>query len=130
MVEHSATLDSIFAALADPTRRRILEMLAPRERRVSDIAAHFSVSLAAVSKHLQVLERAGLLTRRRQGRTHHLRAKTEAIASAHEWIAQYARGWSEGFDALERHLDSHHAEHRTDAANPNRKARKDKLHDR
>lgn len=87
-------------------------MLLHRELQVTKIAESFAISLAAVSKHLQVLERAGLLTRRRDGRVYHLRAKPEAVAAAHEWIAQYARGWSEGFDALERYLDTQHGDQR------------------
>ncbi|MEM9065358.1 MAG: metalloregulator ArsR/SmtB family transcription factor [Planctomycetota bacterium] len=112
MVECSARLDLVFSALADPTRRRILEMLSPRELRVSEIADSFAISLAAVSKHLRVLERAGLLSRRRDGRAHHLRAKPEAVGLAQAWIVQYARGWSDGFDALERYLKSQHGERR------------------
>lgn len=108
MVELSAQLDLIFGALSDPTRRRILELLLPRELRVSEIAAQFPVSLAAVSKHLRVLERAGLLSRRRDGRVHHLRAKPEAVSQAREWIELYAQGWSDSFDALERYLNSEH----------------------
>lgn len=124
MVDSHASLDLIFGALADPTRRRILEMLVPREQRVSEIAKPFAMSLAAVSKHLQVLERAGLLARRREGRIHHLRAKPEAVASAHAWIAQYARGWTDGFDALERYLETQHGDQRV--ADPPARRRKKK----
>ncbi|MFG0256698.1 MAG: ArsR/SmtB family transcription factor [Phycisphaerales bacterium JB043] len=106
MVEHSGQLDLIFGALADPTRRRILGMVAQAERRVSEIAEPFAMSLAAVSKHLRVLERAGLVTRRKAGRVHHMRANPDAMASAREWIEVYSRGWEEGFDALARYLDS------------------------
>src|SRR5205823_5988323 len=69
---HSATLDATFAALADPTRRQLLRQLAKGDQRVTQLAKPFSMSLPAVSKHLRVLEEAGLLTRRRQGREHHL----------------------------------------------------------
>lgn len=110
MVEHSAhQLDEVFSALSDATRRRILEMVLQTERRVSEIAEPFAMSLAAVSKHLQVLERAGLLTRRREGRVHHIRANPEAMDAARLWIEQYAQGWQDGLDELARYLDAQRA---------------------
>lgn len=120
----------MFAALADPTRRRILEMVLPRELRVTEIAESFSMSLAAISKHLQVLERAGLLVRRRAGRAHHLRAKPEAVGAAHAWIAAYARGWTDGFDALQQYLDAQHGDQRVADARPSGGTKKGRAHDR
>ena len=70
-------LNMAFMALADPTRRRLVHLLSERERTVSELAAPFNMSLAAVSKHLQVLERAGLVRRRVEGRTHHLLRPTQ-----------------------------------------------------
>lgn len=112
MVEQHANLDRVFGALADPTRRRILKILLPRELRVGEIADSFAMSLAAISKHLQVLERANLVSRRRQGRAHQLSANPDALTSAHEWITRYAQGWTDGLDALEQYLESHHPEER------------------
>jgi DNA-binding transcriptional ArsR family regulator len=108
MVEHAPDLSLVFGALADPTRRRLLEMLRDGERRVTELAEPFRMSLAAVSKHLRVLEQAGLLVRRRDGRVHNLRANPQALSEAHEWIERYARGWDESFDALDRFLAQKH----------------------
>jgi DNA-binding transcriptional ArsR family regulator len=82
MVKHepAAALDSVFAALSDPTRRHILDLLARAELCVTELAKSFSVSLPAVSKHLRVLEKAGLITRERDGRVHHLRLQAKANA--------------------------------------------------
>lgn len=111
MVEQSPDLSLIFGALADPTRRRILEMLATGERRVTDLAEPFRMTLAAVSKHLRVLERAGLLIRRKDGRVHHLRANPATINEARAWIEQYARAWDQSFDALDSFLAEKHGPH-------------------
>lgn len=108
MVEQSPDLSLIFGALADPTRRRLLEMLRDGERRVTELAEPFRMSLAAVSKHLRVLERAGLLVRRRDGRVHNLRANPQALSEAQAWIERYAQGWDESFDALDRLLAQKH----------------------
>jgi DNA-binding transcriptional ArsR family regulator len=95
------TLDATFAALADPTRRAILTHLARREATVSEVAAPFDMSLPAVSKHLRVLEKAGLLQRRRDGRTHYLRLAAGPMQEAAEWLALYRQFWEDSFDALE-----------------------------
>ena len=108
MVEHTPDLSLIFGALADPTRRRILEMLVEGERRVTDLARPFQITLAAVSKHLRVLERAGLLIRRKDGRVHHIRANPETIDEARRWIEEYAAAWDRSFDALDRYLADKH----------------------
>lgn len=105
MVEQStAPLDSIFRALADPTRRNMLHSLSLQERTVSELAAPFRMSLAAASKHVKVLEQAGLIRRTVQGRTHICRLAPEPLAEAHEWIRFYERFWNERLDALEREL--------------------------
>lgn len=101
-------LSLIFGALADPTRRRLLEMLKAGERRVTDLAKPFQVSLAAVSKHLRVLERAGLITRTKDGRVHRMRANPEAVDEARTWIDDYVKAWDEHFDALDRYLAEKH----------------------
>lgn len=95
-----ATLDRVFAALSDRTRRRIVHLLAERECSVTELAAPFEMSLAAVSKHLAVLERAGLVRRRRDGRTHYCSLRSEALTDALDWISIYRRFWRDRFEAL------------------------------
>ena len=105
MVNYGAALDETFAALADPTRRAILEHLARKpESSVSEIAEPFAVSLPAVSRHLRVLEGAGLVARRKQGRVHHLRLVPAPLESANEWIDRCRKFWEARLDALERYL--------------------------
>ena len=93
-------LDTIFSALADPTRRRILMMLLEDDMAVTDVAEPFEMSLAAVSKHLAVLERAGLVRRRRDGRTHYCSLRPEALTDALDWISIYQQFWAQRFDSL------------------------------
>lgn len=104
MVEYHADtrLNRVFRALADPTRRALLAQLSSGETRVSDLAEPHAMSLAAVSKHIRALERAGLVTKRVQGRTHHCRLNPAALSDAHEWLSFYQHFWSERLDALER----------------------------
>jgi DNA-binding transcriptional ArsR family regulator len=99
------SLDMVFAALADPTRRRILEILARAESRVTDLAKPFSVSLPAISKHLRVLERAGLVKRERDGRVHRLKLEAKPMREAANWIDRYRGFWDSQFDALADYLD-------------------------
>lgn len=102
MVELEAPkLDAVFHALGDATRRQMLRDLADGERSVGDLAQPFAMSLAAASKHVKVLERAGLLRRRVQGRTHLCRLEPDALATAHEWISFYERFWTSRLDVLE-----------------------------
>jgi DNA-binding transcriptional ArsR family regulator len=105
MVElEAAQLDSVFHALGDATRRRMLRELADGERTVSQLADPFSISLAAASKHIKSLEKAGLIRREIRGRTHLCRLDPAPLASAHEWLSYYDRFWSERLDVLERLL--------------------------
>jgi len=97
-------LNRTFGALADPTRRRILEDLADGERCVTDIARPYRMSLPAVSKHLRVLEKAGLIRRKREGRVHRLRLEAKPMREAQEWIEAYRRFWEESFDRLDAYL--------------------------
>jgi len=97
-------LDSVFHALGDPTRRRMLRQLADGERTVSQLAEPFSISLAAASKHIRTLESAGLIRRDVRGRTHFCRLDPGPLASAHEWLGFYERFWSGRLDQLERLL--------------------------
>lgn len=105
MVELSAPqLDTVFHALGDATRRRMLRELSAGERTVSQLAEPFTMSLAAASKHIKVLEQAGLIRREVRGRTHHCRIEAEPLASASEWLSFYERFWTRSLDALERLL--------------------------
>ena len=97
-------LNRTFAALADPTRRRILEHLAHGDRCVSDLARPYSMSLPAVSKHLRVLENAGLIRRRRRGRVHSLKLQAKPMQQAQAWIEEYRKFWEESFDRLDEYL--------------------------
>ena len=103
-------LNSVFHALADPTRRRILEALGSSERTVGELAEPLEISLPGVSKHLGVLERAGLLSRRREGRIHHIKFETEALTPAMEWIETHRKFWEDSFDRLSEFLESQAAE--------------------
>ena len=101
MVEHPAHLDAIFHALADPTRRAMLGHLAGRELTIGELATPFRMSFAGASKHVRVLENAGLVNRRIRGRTHLCRLEAARLAEADAWLRRYARFWSENLDALE-----------------------------
>jgi DNA-binding transcriptional ArsR family regulator len=105
MVElQSLELDTVFHALADTTRRRMLRELADGERTVGQLAQPFAISLAAASKHIQVLERARLIRREVRGRTHLCSLAPGPLASAHEWLGFYERFWHGRLDILERLL--------------------------
>jgi DNA-binding transcriptional ArsR family regulator len=97
-------LDRTFGALADPTRRRILENLALGDRCVTDLARPYRMSLPAVSKHLRVLERAGLIRRRRHGRVHQLKLEAKPMKDAQLWIEEYRRFWEKNLDRLDDYL--------------------------
>lgn len=105
-------LDMIFHALGDETRRRMLAALSQGERSVGELAEPFSMSLAAASKHVKVLEAAGLIRREIRGRTHLCRLDPGPLAGAHQWLSAYEHFWTGRLDVLERLL---HAE---DAAFP------------
>lgn len=106
MVESSAVrLDSVFHALADPTRRAILHGLTGGEKTVTEVAQPHRMSLAAVSKHLKVLESAELIARERRGSFHIVRLQAQSLKPAEEWIAFYSRFWNERLDNLERFLE-------------------------
>ncbi|MFA6265149.1 MAG: metalloregulator ArsR/SmtB family transcription factor [Pseudolabrys sp.] len=102
MVELQAPpLDTIFHALGDATRRQMLRDLTDGEKSVGQLAEPFSMSLAAASKHIKVLEGAGLIRREVKGRTHMCRLEPGPLSSAHEWLAFYQRFWTNRLDALE-----------------------------
>ena len=88
------------AALSDPTRRAVLSALSLGEATVSELAKPHEISLAAVSKHIQILERAGLVRRRRVGRTHYISLEASAMLDAFGWLAAYQDFWGESLDSL------------------------------
>jgi DNA-binding transcriptional ArsR family regulator len=97
-------LSQTFAALADPTRRAILARLADGEATVNQLAEPFSISLQAISKHLKVLERAGLITRGREAQWRPCRLETAPLETASVWIERYREIWSERFDRLDKEI--------------------------
>lgn len=101
----SRSLDGVFSALAHPTRRAILHRLARGETSVGEVAAPFAISLPAMSKHIRVLEDAGLIRRRLDGRIHRLQLVAEPMRGAAGWINEYAEFWSQQLDALGRFLE-------------------------
>jgi DNA-binding transcriptional ArsR family regulator len=101
MVEHSAHLDVVFHALADPTRRAMLGRLAERELTIGELADPFNMSFAGASKHVRVLENAGLVTRTIHGRTHLCRLQAARLAEANAWLRRYERFWNAKLDRLE-----------------------------
>jgi DNA-binding transcriptional ArsR family regulator len=94
-------LDAVFQALADPTRRAMLRSLAQRDRSVGELAEPFDMSLEGASKHIRVLERAGLVRRTVQGRTHVCRLDARPLRSGMEWIRHYERFWNRRLDVLD-----------------------------
>ncbi|MBO6835032.1 MAG: winged helix-turn-helix transcriptional regulator [Alphaproteobacteria bacterium] len=97
-------LNTVFHALGDATRRRMLSDLAGGDRTVSQLAEPYEMSLAAASKHIKALEKAGLIRREIQGRTHVCRLDPAPLAGAHEWLSFYERFWTGRLDTLERLL--------------------------
>lgn len=110
MVESQALpLDAVFQALTDPTRRAMLRSLAAGDRNIGELAAPFDMSLAAASKHVKVLERAGLVRRAVRGRTHVCRLDPTPLAAADEWLRFYERFWNQKLDALDAVLKAEDA---------------------
>src|SRR5207249_3546476 len=102
---YSATLNRTFAALADPTRRRLLAHLARGDQRVTHLARPHAMSLPAVSKHLRVLEKAGLLRRRRYGRVHEMHLDAKPLKQAAKWVEEYRKFWEGSLDRLAVYLE-------------------------
>ncbi len=106
MVKYSPkTLNRTFAALADPTRRRILAHLARGDKCVTHLARPHAMSLPAVSKHLRVLEKAGLLRRRRYGRVHEMQLEAKPLKQAAQWVEEYRKFWEGSLDRLAEYLE-------------------------
>ena len=100
MVEHQTRLDLIFRALSDQTRRGMLERLAKGEQTVGELAAPYRMSLAAASKHIQTLERSGLVKRTVRGRIHYCRIDPRPLARANDWLRGYERLWDTRIERL------------------------------
>ena len=107
-------LDATFAALADPTRRAILARLALGETSVKELAEPFEISAPAISKHLKVLEKAGLISRGRDAQWRPCKLEPQALKSVDEWLERYRRLWEERFDRLEECLRELQAKGKTD----------------
>lgn len=99
-----ARLDQVFSALGDPTRRAILQALARRPATISEIARPFPVSFNAISKHVMVLEQAGLVRREIRGREHHCRIDPRPLREANIWLEDYRQFWEARLDALELYV--------------------------
>ena len=107
MGEYKPTgLDEVFSALGDPTRRAILARLTAADARVTDVASAFPISLNSVSKHIRMLERAGLLRRSVVGREHVLSLNAGPLAEAQAWIEHYRRFWEGRLEALDQYVTS------------------------
>ncbi len=113
-VSRSARLDAVFAALADPTRRAIIERLSHSEARVTEVAEPFHMSLNAVSKHIRVLEASGVVERQRKGRDHILSINTRSLDEVDGWIEQMRRYWTDGLDVMERLLKAFEKDRRSE----------------
>lgn len=117
-------MNAVFAALADPTRRAILARLANGEAGVSELAEPFDMSLPAISKHLKVLERAGLVARGRRAQHRPVRLRPEPLKDAAEWIDTYRRFWEQSFDRLDDYLRELQANDAAGAGKPRGKRTK------
>ena len=104
MVKYNRELDATFQALADPTRRAIISTLARGQASVSQLARPHRMSLPAIMKHLVVLQKAGIVTQRKVGRTRHCRLAAASSKKAEAWISQYRTFWETQFDSLDRYL--------------------------
>ena len=115
-------LSSTFAALADPTRRAILARLAEGEASVNELAEPFDISLPAVSRHLKVLEGAGLISRSREAQWRPCRLEPEALQRVDSWLDFYRRFWGESFDRMDRYIEE--LKRRDVRATPKKRKRK------
>ena len=105
MVYYSETLDATFSALSDSTRRSIVSMLVDGEVPIKEIASPFEMSLPAVSKHIRVLEKAGLVVRRRQGRVNYCRLNAQPMRDVAKWLVFYQKFWDAKLDSLANFLE-------------------------
>lgn len=114
-------LDAAFAALADPTRRAIVSRLAQGDATVTELAAPFTISLPGISKHLKVLERSGLISRRRDAQFRPCHLEVDALDGTLDWIDEHRRIWEQRFDKLDAHL--HEIQRNSRPRRPRRKSR-------
>jgi len=105
MVEYSLQLDNIFGALSDPTRRDILQRTTSRELTVNEVAGPYDLTLAAISKHLKILEQAKLIVRRRQGRKSYVRLDHATLRQAEDYLEQYGVSLSQRLDRLDQYIN-------------------------
>lgn len=101
MVNYTFSLDAVFSSLADPTRRDILARLSRGDLTVGELAANYSISLPAISKHLKVMERAKLVIKRKEGKQQIVTLAPEALMTADEYLEQYRQMWQSRFDKLD-----------------------------
>jgi DNA-binding transcriptional ArsR family regulator len=120
------SLNATFAALADPTRRAILARLALGETSVTELAEPFEMSMPAISKHLKVLEKAGLIDRGREAQTRPARLNPAALKTAADWIDRYRKFWEESFDRLDAYLQILQADNKAKQKHTKRKPLKKK----
>lgn len=106
MVEYAFPLDDIFAALADPTRRDILQRVAENELTVNEVAEPYDMSTQAISKHLKILEKARLILKRKQGKERLVSVNAQGLADAEEYLQQYKELWERRLDSLGDYLES------------------------
>ncbi len=111
MANRSADHDAAFLALADPTRRAIVERLASGDATVSELAAPFDMALPSVSKHLRVLERAGLMSQEKVGRTRVCRLNRDPLDDLARWLSRHTDFWNDKLDALSAHLEHGERDH-------------------
>jgi DNA-binding transcriptional ArsR family regulator len=104
MVEYSLQLDLIFSSLSDPTRRDILKRVSKKELSISDIAKHYALTFAAISKHLKILEKANLISKRRQGKEQIVTLSPAALKNADEYLRSYEAIWNGRLDRLDTYL--------------------------
>jgi DNA-binding transcriptional ArsR family regulator len=123
-IQQASQLDATFAALADPTRRAILSRLASGEASVTELAEPFAMSMPAISKHLKVLERAGLIARGREAQWRPCRLEAAPLKDVSLWVETYRQFWEQSFDRLDSYLNElqkniHKTEEKKHAASPN-----------
>jgi DNA-binding transcriptional ArsR family regulator len=106
MVEQSYSLDSIFSSLSDPTRRDMIRLVSKTSMSVSEIAKHYSFSFAGVAKHLDVLERSGLILKTKRGKEQIVSLEPEALVAANDYLSDYRLHWEERLDSLDNYIKS------------------------
>lgn len=121
MVNYQVSTDAVFNALADATRRAMVERLTRESMPVARLAEPFPISAPAISKHLRVLERAGLLEREIQGRTHICHLRGEGLAEAVSWLDEQGRFWAQSLDRLESYFRHKHTKGKRNVKRRNRK---------